>query len=392
MADADTERPARRISLVTQATLRSGRRSTYVSSLSVQPVPKAREEALSARQRELYAQLRAEAEDETAGARRAPPRGVVLPAEARGLGRRRTAAPPSGSAAQTSRGDGVKSGRRAAASRVSPPVAEKPTSARGGQRQAHAGRRAPGAAGSAAALAVDRVNLQRLNKELGLEPEPEPEPAPGTSRTKKKRPDLFSRLAAGPATGAPKHGRHRIRSFGASKAASDAIAMRRQLEGMASQMRKMHSNANQDQRRWEERRQGSQERIEKLMHETRRAIGHDLHNDMVAHERAKLRNARMMPKQLRKHANSWAAFEEAVAAGLEVIGLGDIPFPPLDNPLCLPPGQQTSKQVKLAFRQSSLRWHPDKFAQRYLRRCRESLQPPSHHTHTTLCNLCGWNA
>ena len=117
--------------------------------------------------------------------------------------------------------------------------------------------------------------------------------------------------------------------------AMDAVQMRRQLETMASQMRRMHTNANQQQRQWEDKRKGQQERMEKMMYEARRAIGHDIHREMVANERVKLAKKRAMPNKLRKHAKSWSAFEADIESGvLDEICLEDIPFPPHDNPLC----------------------------------------------------------
>ena len=48
-----------------------------------------------------------------------------------------------------------------------------------------------------------------------------------------------------------------------------------------------------------------------------------------------------------------------------MIRLDDIPFPPRDNPLCLPPAGADQGQQKQAYRHASLRYHPDKFFARY---------------------------
>jgi hypothetical protein len=185
-------------------------------------------------------------------------------------------------------------------------------------------------------------------------------------------PDLWGRLAQGEpgsGRGVPRHSSRRRKlpgSLESQRVCSDAVQMRRALESMASEMRKAHRQANNQQRMWEEKRVGKQQRIEKLMHEARRKIGADIHREMVENERAKLKIKRTMPRRLKKHAQGWAGFEADVESGaLNPIRLDDIPFPPAENPLCLPAaGSYTAHDRKQAFRQSSLRWHPDKFTQR----------------------------
>jgi NF-kappa-B inhibitor-like protein 1 len=144
--------------------------------------------------------------------------------------------------------------------------------------------------------------------------------------------------------------------------------MRKHLDTLASQMRKQHVRATNDQRNWEERRQGQQQRISSLMEEARRAVGRNLQEDMVARERAKLNQARQAPRKMKKHVNAWAGFEADVDDGsIAAIRLSDIPFPPRDNVLLLPNRGQdaTVSERKQAFRAASLRWHPDKFVQKY---------------------------
>ena len=45
------------------------------------------------------------------------------------------------------------------------------------------------------------------------------------------------------------------------------------------------------------------------MEEARRAVGRNLQEEMVANERAKIKEARQAPRKMKKHVNAWAGFE-----------------------------------------------------------------------------------
>lgn len=72
---------------------------------------------------------------------------------------------------------------------------------------------------------------------------------------------------------------------------------------------------------------------------------------------------------MKKHVSAWAVFEADVEEGtIAEIRLAQIPFPPKDNALLLLPNRgqgATDAERKQAFRAASLRWHPDKFTQRF---------------------------
>ena len=71
---------------------------------------------------------------------------------------------------------------------------------------------------------------------------------------------------------------------------------------------------------------------------------------------------------MKRHENEWVGFEADVDDGtVAEIGLSDIPSPPKDNVLLLANRGQgaTAAERKQAFRAASLRWHPDKFVQRF---------------------------
>ena len=91
-------------------------------------------------------------------------------------------------------------------------------------------------------------------------------------------------------------------------------------------------------------------------------------NSSFSIEREKLRQSRAAPRKMKKHKNEWAGFEADVEGGfITEIRLSDIPFPPKGNPLLLRGKAEDASAAdrKTAFRQASLRLHPDKFQAKY---------------------------
>ena len=71
----------------------------------------------------------------------------------------------------------------------------------------------------------------------------------------------------------------------------------------------------------------------------------------------------------KQHEKDWLVFEAAAKLpGAPRIAVKDLPLPPdMTNPLCLPLGA-TLAEKRAALRKASLRWHPDKFQQKFGRR------------------------
>jgi NF-kappa-B inhibitor-like protein 1 len=318
---------------------RSGRRSTVASNLRVKPAKQIA--GFTERQERLYAKIRYQAEakiDEALEEQRSSAAAAVPSARERrraeraafvGAGGARAREKPAGMPHPPNR-DGFLSAR------VPKPAKRTPVS-----RPGLAEPRNPVTA---------RPNLERSMLR---------------SRARQKVAAGGARAGAG---GSEPPGRKGNEALSAAELAADPIRMRKHLETLASQMRKQHVRAANEQRHWEERRQGQQEKLTGLMEEARRAVGRNLQADMVALERAKLKQARQAPRKMKRHVNAWAGFEADVDDGtIAEIGLSDIPFPPKDNVLLLANRGQdaTGAERKRAFRAASLRWHPDKFVQRF---------------------------
>ena len=328
---------------------RSGRRSTVASNLRVKPGKQVA--GFTERQERLYAKIRYQAEakiDEALEEQRSTIGASVPTARERrraereaatggGMGTRKPAVPhpPSGAATRGGPKPKAKSARSAGAKGSASSGFPEPPKFGGG--------------GSSARANVERPVLH--------------------SRGRRRFASVAARNGVdGGSEEAGPSGRKGRETLSAAEMAADPIRMRKHLETLASQMRRQHVKATNEQRNWEERRQGQQQRISGLMEEARRAVGRNLHEDMVAQERVKLKQARQAPRKMKKHVNAWAGFEADVEGGLIVeIRLSDIPFPPKDNPLLLPKRGEdaTSAERKQAFRAASLRWHPDKFVQRF---------------------------
>ena len=353
---------------------RGGRRSTFLAGLTLRPPPKGQAKDFTARQAALYARLRADAEASIDALQKSPSRSASLPPEARGSGNnqlRQTIDSAANIGPKRPR-----AGRRLRKiSGADGSTATETTSAGTREGLARSQCRSPRSNGQHRQPTRTKLHSRgraRFNAAAAAQAK---DNIPDVSDRVTTPRDLWGRLAGGVASDGSTSARRGRGLSGVSgrtemhstRVAHSAVQMRRALESMASEMRKSHQKANNQQRIWEERRAGKQQRIEQLMHEARRQIGSDIHREMVEQERAKLKLKRAMPRKLRKHEKGWAGFESDVESGqLNEIRLADIPFPPRENPLCMPAGgTTTSKDTKQLFRQASLRWHPDKFMQRY---------------------------
>ena len=74
-------------------------------------------------------------------------------------------------------------------------------------------------------------------------------------------------------------------------------------------------------------------------------------------------------RSVAEHESLFQKFERAhdQESSPPTITLASIPMPPESNPLCLRPGA-SEKEKKAALRKASLRWHPDKFTQKFGRK------------------------
>jgi|EP01043_Picozoa_sp_COSAG02_P008405 hypothetical protein len=318
---------------------RSGRRSTVASNLRVKPAKQVA--GFTERQERLYTKIRYQAEakiDEALGEQRGGAGTSVPSARERRRAER---------AAFT--GGGGAGARKKSAAMPHPPSRDGFHSARVPKAAKRTPAARPGLAEPRSPVTA-RPNLERSMLR---------------SRARQKNAAGGARVGVGGGEPPRRKGNEALSS---AELAADPIRMRKHLETLASQMRKQHVRAANEQRHWEERRHGQQEKISGLMEEARRAVGRNLQADMVARERAKLKQARQAPRKMKKHVNAWAGFEADVDDGtIAEIGLLDIPFPPKDNVLLLPNRGQdaTGAEKKKAFRAASLRWHPDKFVQKF---------------------------
>lgn len=323
---------------------RSGRRSTITSNLRIKPDKQVA--GFNERQERLYTKIRYQAEakiDEALQEQRSSVGATVPSAQERRAAERAGLAGGSSTSMRNNAAvphppsrDGARSARNSRAA--------KPKSARTSAMAPRPGLAEPKFPGSARP-AADRSMLH--------------------SRGRRRFTSVAARNGLG---GGEPPGRKGKEALSAAEMAADPIRMRKHLETLASKMRKQHVRAVNDQRNWEERRQGQQQRISGLMEEARRAVGRSLQEEMVARERVKLKQARHAPRKMKKHVNAWAGFEADIEDGAIVeILLSQIPFPPKDNVLLLPNRGQdaTAAERKQAFRAASLRWHPDKFVQKY---------------------------
>ena len=316
---------------------RGGRRSTVASNLRVKPGKQPA--AFSERQERLYAQIRYQAEakiDEAlAGQRSSIGMQVPTAHERRKADRAKAGipepAPPTHK--PKSRGGGKRGGAKTAREPKTMPTGY-PEPPKFGGGSARAARDAPERRAERAQLhsrGRRRFNVAAARNSDGAD-------------------DLPGRKVQG--------------TLSAAEMAADPVRMRKHLETLASNMRRQHVKATNDQKNWEERRTGQQQRITGLMEEARRQVGRGLMEEMVGNERAKIKQARQAPRKMKKHVNAWAGFEAEVEAGfIKEIRLTDIPFPPKDNVLLLPQRGEnsTSAERKQAYRTTSLRWHPGEY-------------------------------
>ena len=141
--------------------------------------------------------------------------------------------------------------------------------------------------------------------------------------------------------------------------------IRRQYEQLASTMRRAHTQSSRvDDKRWQDRMGQNREDMRKKLEEARQHFAKELHNDQVSVERAKLKRTRKVASGVAAHRQAWVDFEATDWSSSGPIRQADIPFPDKLNVLLL--GRNpTGAERKAAYREASLRWHPDKFFARW---------------------------
>jgi len=128
--------------------------------------------------------------------------------------------------------------------------------------------------------------------------------------------------------------------------------------------------------------------MRKKLDEARHHFARELHNDQVSIEREKLKRNRRLASGVAAQRQAWAEFEAVdwaarskkmrlvrlahprrgrrprLTRAVRVFSQSDIPFPDRQNPLSL--GRKpTAAERKAAYREATLRWHPDKFFARW---------------------------
>ena len=141
--------------------------------------------------------------------------------------------------------------------------------------------------------------------------------------------------------------------------------IRKQYEQLASTMRRTHTQSSRvDDKRWQDRVGQNREDMRQKLEEARQHFAKELHNDQVSVEREKLKRTRKVASGVAANHQAWVDFEATDWASSAPIRQADIPFPSSGNVLLL--GRDpTAAERKAAYREATLRWHPDKFFARW---------------------------
>lgn len=190
-----------------------------------------------------------------------------------------------------------------------------------------------------------------------------------------------SESSAGPSFAAPLQGpRRRNGARGAyaerheslQKQTEELRSLRKEADGLASKIRKQTIGLEREARHRANRAGVSQARLHKELQEGVDFVAKKAHDQLVNLEREKNARRRKNAARAKAHSSALRRWDELVAAGSDsVIRMADVPFPPVaTNPLRLKVNGDgrvvaTAQERRDAFRAASMRWHPDKFGQRF---------------------------
>ena len=178
----------------------------------------------------------------------------------------------------------------------------------------------------------------------------------------------------------------------AARAAAEAAREAQRARSPFTQQQQRQQKQQQQQHHWESSagstsananfsQRSKEEELKARAEETKRAQGAQARQKRQAEATAaaQKKQAERDTKLVAEQESLWLKFERAhdQASSPANITLASVPLPPASNPLCLLAGASDDEKKK-AVRKATLRWHPDKFTQKFGKKIQEGQSDAIH--------------